>query len=108
MSVIKGLQGLAIIKTAWEMEKFARDGEPGQRVLYHHGFIAVDRQGNSREARRIDRLAARAHELGEIDEIILRPCGHIKAIKPAQHRVRLLQKKDPDVEGARFYFAELF
>ena len=95
------------IKTAYEIEKWARDGKPGERALYHHGHIAVDRQGSTREARRIDRLAARAHELGEIDEIILRPCGHIKAIKPAAHRVRLIQQKDPDVEGARFYFAEL-
>lgn len=100
-------RGVVQIKTAFELEQWARTAHPGERAIYHHGHLAADRLGNTRSARRVDALASRAHELGEIDWIEMRPCGHVKSVHQAAHRLRLIQRKDEEVEGARFYVAEL-
>lgn len=96
------------IKTAFAFEEWAtREGQPGQRICYHHGHLALDRLAQTKDGRRIDLLADLAHRLGEIDHLEYRKCGHPLSVRPAAHKVRLLAQKDPEVDGAWSYFAEL-
>ena len=95
------------LKTAFAFEEWVRTGAPGERAVYHHGHLAVDRLAHTKDGRRIDLLADLAHRLGEIDHLEYRKCGHPLSVRPALHKVRLLAQKDPDAAGASFYIAEL-
>lgn len=107
----KGLGAGVQIKTAYELERWVREAGPGQRVIYHEGHLAADRLGKDRHARRVNALAAMACDLGEIDQLEYRPCGHLKSVKPGARVLRLLQQKqpkdDPEEPSSWFYIAEL-
>jgi hypothetical protein len=99
------------VKTAYELEAWVRSAHAGERVKYHEGHLAADRQGTTRLARRVNALAAFACDLGEIDQLEYRPCGHLKSIKAGARVLRLLQQKqpkeDPEQPSSWCYIAEL-
>ena len=82
------------VETAVEMDFWIREAEPGDRVVYHEGYLPADRGGRAPASRKVDRLAEFAHRCGEVDRVIMRPCGHIKGVEQSYREVRLLQQKD--------------
>lgn len=92
------------LETAIQFDAWARRAHPGDRAVYHEGLIAADRQGATRSARRVDRLADHAHQLGEVNRVVMRKCGHVKETIAAQRKCRLLQQRVE--EGCWLYIAE--